>query len=453
MLDKKLIEKYNISAPRYTSYPSVPYWDSNPTEKQWKEMVRLSLSETNNSEGISIYIHIPYCESLCTYCGCNTRITINHNVEEPYINALLKEWSMYKKILGSKPVIREIHLGGGTPTFFQPENLERLIKGILKNAIVHPKHEFGFEANPNSTSEKHLLSFYNMGFTRISLGIQDFNTKVLHIINREQSYNWVKLLTNYAREIGYTSINYDLLYGLPLQTLHGLKISMQKVIKLKPDRIAFYSYAHVPWMKHSQRKFTDDDLPEGENKFALFELGKKLLIENGYNRIGMDHFALPDDSLSLSVINGNLNRNFMGYTSLHCKLLIGLGVSSISDAWDGFVQNAKVIEEYFSLLKKNHFPIMKGHILTKEDKILRKHILNLMCFFKTSWKKKNEQYDALFEGINRLEEMSNDKMVLINNDGLEVTEKGKHFVRNICMAIDARMHRHETTKQQHSTVI
>ena len=460
MFDKKFIEKYNISAPRYTSYPSVPYWDLSPTDKQWKKMVKSAIlrcasptKSTTSHQYISIYIHLPYCESLCTYCGCNTRITTNHNVEQPYINALLKEWSMYKKIFGSKPIIREIHLGGGTPTFFQPKNMERLINGILKNAAVHPKHEFGFETSPNSVSEKHLISFYNMGFTRLSLGIQDFDQKVLRTINRKQSYDLVKQLTNRARQIGYTSINYDLLYGLPKQTFSGLKPTMQKVIKLQPDRIAFYGYAHVPWIKHSQRKFTENDLPQGKNKFNLFELGKKLLTENGYNKIGIDHFALSGDSLSVSASNGNLNRNFMGYTSLSPKMLIGLGVSSISDIWNGFVQNAKTTEEYFSLLKKNKLPIIKGHILTKEDKILRKHILNLMCFFRTSWKKKSEQCDALSEGVKRLQEMNKDEMVFIRNDGLEITEKGKHFVRSICMAIDARIHRKVTTKQQHSTVV
>jgi oxygen-independent coproporphyrinogen-3 oxidase len=448
-----LIAKYNVAAPRYTSYPSVPYWDSTPTEKQWEKMVKASFDEANTKKGISIYIHLPFCESLCTFCGCNTRITINHDVEEPYIDVVLKEWSFYKKILKKKPLLHEIHLGGGTPTFFKPKNLERLLKGILSDSEIHSEHSFGFEAHPTHTTEEHLLTLYDLGFKRISLGIQDFNPKVLEIINRKQSYEWIKWLTERAREIGYSSINYDLIYGLPLQTPSCIEDTMHKVITLKPNRIAFYSYAHVPWLKPSQRKFTEDDLPTGENKFALFELGKKMLLEGGYQTIGMDHFALPDDSLSDAVKSKTLHRNFMGYTDFHTRLLIGLGVSSISDAWSGFVQNAKVVEEYYKLLEENKIPFIKGHILSNEDAILRKHILNLMCFFKTSWYNKDEQCDALYKGIERMEEMQKDGLVLIGPFEVEITEKGKFFVRNICMALDARMHRQEMKKQKHSTVV
>lgn len=461
MTKNNLIEKYNLPVPRYTSYPSVPYWDSTPSERQWAEQVKISFDEANKKEGISIYIHLPFCESLCTYCGCNTRITTNHQVEEPYINAVQKEWKHYRKVFGKKPLIREIHIGGGTPTFFNPKNLVRLVKGIISESEVHPKHSFGFESHPTHTTEEHLLAFFELGFERISLGIQDFNPKVLEIINRPQSYEWIKWLTLRSREIGYSSVNYDLIYGLPLQTLSCIKDTIHKVVDLKPDRIAFYSYAHVPWMKPSQRKFTEDDLPQGKNKFALFELGRKLLLEGGYRTVGMDHFALPKDSLSEAAKRGMLHRNFMGYTDFSSPLLIGLGVSSISDTRNSFIQNAKGVEEYYRLIEENKLPFIKGHILSNEDKILRKHILNLMCFFKTSWYRQEEQCQALYDGIERLKEMQTDGLIQIKPFEMEATGVGKFFIRNICQALDARMHRQEIiltqtskrAKQTHSTVV
>ncbi|MFM6954013.1 MAG: coproporphyrinogen-III oxidase family protein, partial [Sphingobacteriaceae bacterium] len=218
-----LIAKYHVAAPRYTSYPTVPYWDSTPpSEETWKKLVKKSFDCTNAQDGISVYIHLPYCESLCTYCGCNTRITKNHKVEEPYINAVLKEWDSYLEVFQQKPQIKEIHLGGGTPTFFSPENLGQLLKGILAKADIHPEAEFSFEAHPNNTSEAHLKALAEVGFRRLSLGIQDFDPKVQFIINRIQTFEQVLEVTKQARALGYHSINYDLIYGLPLQDASGL---------------------------------------------------------------------------------------------------------------------------------------------------------------------------------------------------------------------------------------
>src|SRR5476651_1299988 len=214
-----LAQKYNVAAPRYTSYPTMPYWDpSTFNQAMWELSVKRSFNESNAEDGISLYVHLPFCENLCTYCGCNTRITKNHSVEGPYIEALLKEWKMYRDIMGTKPLIREIHLGGGTPTFFNAENLALLINGLLKESSIHPEAEFGFEAHPGNTTAIHLQTLYDLGFRRLSLGIQDFDPKVQFIINRKQSVEQVTEVTNAARQIGYTSINYDLIYGLPSQT-------------------------------------------------------------------------------------------------------------------------------------------------------------------------------------------------------------------------------------------
>lgn len=452
-VDNSLIKKYNVAGPRYTSYPTVPYWESSPTLDNWKEHIKKSFEKTNQTNGISLYIHLPFCESLCTFCGCNTRITVNHKVEDPYITALLKEWKMYLDVFGDTPVIKEIHLGGGTPTFFSPQNLEVLINGIKKLSAIHPQAEFSFEAHPNSTSKEHLQALYNLGFRRLSLGIQDFDPKVQEIVNRVQSFETVEKVVNEAREIGYTSINFDLIYGLPFQTEKSVIDTIQKSKLLKPDRIAFYSYAHVPWIKPGQRMFTDLDLPKDDAKRKLYELGRELFQEAGYVEIGMDHFSLPGDSLYKSLINQTLHRNFMGYSSSYSELMIGLGVSSISDTWTCFAQNVKKVEDYYKLIGQNQIPIFRGHVLNQKDLIIRKHILNLMCKLETSWEQPYEQTQAIYDGIERLKEMQNDGLLEINQFHLKVTEKGRAFVRNICMAFDERLWKNIPTTQIFSQTV
>ena len=451
---KSLIEKYNVAAPRYTSYPTVPYWDPNPpTLSNWKEMVQNTFLSGNKEDGISIYIHLPFCESLCTYCGCNTRITVNHAVEVPYIDALRKEWSMYLSLFDDKPIIKEVHLGGGTPTFFKPANLEMLLQGIFSHAILSQDAELSFEGHPNNTTTEHLTVLYGLGFRRLSLGIQDFDLKVQDVINRIQTFEQVQSITQEAREIGYTSVNYDLIYGLPLQTAEGMKSTIEKIIALRPDRIAFYSYAHVPWLKPGQRKFTEVDLPSGEKKRNLYESGRSQLENAGYQEIGMDHFALPEDRLLLASANKTLHRNFMGYTNFHTRLMIGLGVSSISDAWNGFAQNEKKLEDYYKRINNDEIPIFKGHILSAEDLILRKHILNLMCLMETTWENEKAVCPAFYEGLNRLNEMCSDGFLVINDKSIQITPKGRPFLRNICMAMDAKLWRKQPGTQLFSSAI
>lgn len=435
-----LIEKYNVAAPRYTSYPTVPYWDSTvPMQEQWKQLVKDSFTASNSSEGISLYIHLPFCESLCTYCGCNTRITVNHNVEVPYIKAVLNEWSLYLDLFDESPRIKEIHLGGGTPTFFSAAHLQLLIEGILAKAVLCEDAELSFEAHPANTTEAHLTTLYRLGFRRLSLGIQDFDIRVQRIINRIQSFDDVKRVTALARACGYTSVNYDLIYGLPLQTEQSMTDTIEKVIALHPDRIAFYSYAHVPWMKPGQRKFTEADLPEGNVKRLLYEQGRNAFEAAGYVEIGMDHFSLPDDPLYIAEQNGTLHRNFMGYTTSHTQLMIGLGVSSISDSWHGFVQNEKKVEDYYQKIEQGVFPIMKGHLLSQEDLVLRRHILNIMCAGETDWKNERAQCEALYAGIRRLEEPEKDGLISLTPFHLKVLPAGRPFLRNICMALDAKL--------------
>jgi len=440
MLSKYLIDKYNVAAPRYTSYPTVPYWSKDVFDKNlWAERVRSAFEISNEKDGISLYIHLPFCESLCTYCGCNTRITKNHAVEEPYVDAVLKEWAMYFDIIGDRPVIREIHLGGGTPTFFSPENLKRLINTILSNADVHPDADFGFEGHPANTSYEHLKVLYELGFRRVSLGIQDFDPKVQFIINRIQTFEQVKNVTEWARQIGYTSVNYDLIYGLPLQNRESLTDTVEKVGILMPDRIAFYSYAHVPWIKPGQRRFTEKHLPSPDEKRALYDLGHDMLTALGYYDIGMDHFALSEDTLYHAEQSKKLHRNFMGYTHQYTRLLVGLGVSSISDTWDAYAQNVKTVEEYIAMVNNGELPVVKGHFLSVEDMIIRKHILNIMCKGETEWNHHTEPCYGLMEGLERIQDLARDGLVELGSYYLSVTPAGKRFLRNICMAIDARL--------------
>lgn len=247
---KSLIQKYNVSGPRYTSYPTVPYWNKEGIAKQdWLNSVQTSFAESNKKEGISLYIHLPFCESLCTFCACHKHITKRHEVEEKYINTVLKEWRLYTNLFNEKSIVKELHLGGGTPTFFSPKSLEKLITGIFSLAEKHVDHEFSFEGHPNNTSKEHLQTLFNFGFRRVSFGVQDYNIKVQKAINRVQPFEAVEKVTKLAREIGYTSISHDLIFGLPFQTKENVIHTINKTKELQPDRISFYSYAHVPWVK------------------------------------------------------------------------------------------------------------------------------------------------------------------------------------------------------------
>lgn len=432
-----LVTKYNKAVPRYTSYPTVPYWDNNLTEEKWIDHIQKAFIKYN-ADGVSLYIHLPYCESLCTYCACNTRITVNHKVELPYIESVLKEWQLYLNQFQGKPLIKEIHLGGGTPTFFSPENLTYLLSTILNSVEISKEYDFSFEGHPGNTTKEHLQALYDLGFKRVSFGIQDFDEKVQDTINRYQTFEEVKQVLDDARQIGYTSINFDLVYGLPYQTVESINDTITKIISLKPERIAFYSYAHVPWLKPGQRKYSEKDLPADSYKRSLYETGKDLFLSANYDDIGMDHFALPDDALFDASKKGTLHRNFMGYTTNTTKLLVALGCSSISDSWDAFAQNIKTVEEYQKVVNEGHFPIFKGHVLTEEDLIIRQHILNMMCKNETSWLDDAQKFSSLPEALEQLKDLEKDGLATVINEKLIVTETGKAFLRNICLCFDTR---------------
>ncbi len=439
-----LVSKYNVAGPRYTSYPTVPYWDNESFRlSTWKETVVRSFHETQ-SEGVGLYIHLPFCESMCTFCGCTKRITKNHEVEIPYIRAVLKEFHMYVELLGKKPTIKQIHLGGGTPTFFAAAHLERLVEGIFKIAYRAEDIEFSFEGHPNNTQPAHLETLHRLGFDRVCYGVQDYNEKVQKAIRRVQPFENVLIATAEARSFGYKSVGHDIIYGLPFQTQEDVVNTIQKTVELRPDRIAFYSYAHVPWMKgNGQRGYKEEDLPTPEQKHLQYETGKQMLKEGGYVEIGMDHFALPTDDLYKAQEVGVLHRNFMGYTTSQTQLTLGLGVSAIGDSWYGFAQNVKSVEAYQELIRDGIFPVFRGHILTEEDLVIRNHILNLMCRFETHWDDPKMQFEELPEVLSKLSELEDDGLLERYSDKLVVTQKGRSFVRNICLPFDLHLQRNK----------
>jgi oxygen-independent coproporphyrinogen-3 oxidase len=432
MENSALIEKYDVRVPRYTSYPSIPLWNSESFRlEDWQAEIQKTFQEENGL--LSLYLHLPFCEKLCTYCGCNKRITVNHGVEEPYIKALLSEWKMYRDLLNTRPMLNELHLGGGTPTFFSAENLKYLIGTLLESVNVPAEHEYSLEVHPNYTQKKQLEVLATLGFNRLSMGVQDFDEKVQRAIHRIQTVKQTEQCNDNARALGY-SVNMDMVFGLPFQTLNAIKHTMDEVIRMRPDRIAFYSYAHVPWKSAAQRGYNDSDLPQKEEKMMLYETGKAMLLAAGYESIGMDHFALPNDPLLLALKNGKLNRNFMGYTTNNNRLQLALGVSAIADCWTMFAQNNKTVEEYENEVAAGKFPLLKGHHLTPAEIKIRRHITNLICNYQTHWDASENEF--MHPLLANLQELINDKLVVVSDTAITTTETGKPFIRNICAAID-----------------
>ncbi|MDN3667893.1 oxygen-independent coproporphyrinogen III oxidase [Echinicola jeungdonensis] len=448
MISKQLLKKYDVAVPRYTSYPTVPLWEDNLNEALWIQKVQKAYQDFGCNEGITLYIHLPFCESLCTYCGCNKRITKNHQNEGPYIQGIIKEWEQYLKVLPEKPKLAGIHLGGGTPTFFSPENLRKMISFIRESSTVLPHAEFSFEGHPNNTTMGHLKSLNQLGFDRVSYGIQDLNPLVQKTINRIQPLEKVIEATGNARKAGFKAINFDLIYGLPHQTVKTIKETVDAIAPLKPERIAFYSYAHVPTVFPAQRSF-EAHLPMKDQKRELYETGKRLLEDLGYIEIGMDHFSLKEDTLYQAQQKQGLHRNFMGYTTQPSKMLLGLGNSAISDVYYAYAQNTKDIDLYLEQTNLNHLSISRGHLMNHLDIEIRQTILDLMCHYQTPL----EYLTCSRATISDLEDLADDGLVILSRGKVQVTELGKPFIRNICAAFDQRMHDQRMRKFMFSKAI
>lgn len=446
MISQSLLSKYNVPVPRYTSYPTVPFWKEEIDVQQWERTIAKKLQEANAGDGSSLYIHLPFCESLCTYCGCNKKITTQHSVEHEYIEALKKEWKMYLRLLNGEPLLlRELHLGGGTPTFFSPENLNAFLSELLSDCTIHEDREFSFEGHPNNTTIEHLQTLYNLGFRRVSYGVQDHDATVQTIINRIQPYENVVAAVENARKIGYESVNFDLIYGLPMQNLESMKKTIEQSLVLKPDRVAFYSYAHVPWTSKAQRLFDESHLPDAALKISLYQLGKELFQKAGYEDIGMDHFALPHDQLQIARKEGRLHRNFMGYTTQQTSTLIGLGVSSISDSGNAYAQNHKTLHDYYESIENGEWAVTKGYFLTEEDVAFKKYILDMSCKGMTRFKKEDLDLIEIYS-LPELEGLKRDGLVNYTNNELQVTSLGENFIRNVCKAFDLHLLRKGSEK-------
>ncbi|MCW7481296.1 oxygen-independent coproporphyrinogen III oxidase [Leptospira kanakyensis] len=445
---KHLLEKYDIPAPRYTSYPTVPYWTDSPTLEECIQSLETYLSPKDSK--LAIYLHIPFCETLCTFCGCNTSITKNHTVEEPYVTALKNELQLYTEKVSSLSGknLSELHLGGGSPTYLSDYNLQSTIEFILNKLNPTEDPQYSIEVDPRRTRVSQLKLLQKLGFRRISLGVQDFDPEVQRLVNRIQPFELTENITLEAKALGFDSINFDLIYGLPKQTLDSMKYSIEKTLALRPDRIAFYSYAHVPWIKASHRLFTEKDLPEPSVKRELYEIGRSLLESAGYREIGMDHFALPHDKLWKAFDTNKLHRNFMGYSESKTDVMLGLGSSSISETPDLFFQNQKLEMKYRKSILDGIIPILRGHKLNSSDQIRKHLILDLM----TSWKV-NVPSEMKAHVIDFLQEMESDKLVHWQDNILSVTEKGKPFLRIIAMAFDEKLQLDKPTKPVFSKAI
>ncbi len=438
----QLLRRHDVPGPRYTSYPTVPYWTTTPGPDDWLESLANPVG-TGPGAGAAIYVHVPFCESLCTYCGCNTRITRNRSLAPPYVDVVLAEWQLYRDRLSPADnlPLAELHIGGGTPTYLEPRDLGRLVEGILSGVRLADHAELSIETDPRVTRRAHLEVLAQLGFTRISLGIQDFDPAVQKSVNRVQGEDLVRKVVDEARELGFRGVNFDLIYGLPFQTESSIRKTLEAVGRLGPDRLAFYAYAHVPWIKPWQRTFTEDDLPVGEAKRHLYETGRDLLADSGFHEVGMDHFAKESDSLWKAANDGTLHRNFMGYTARPVFPLIGLGVSSIGDSWRSFAQNEKAVEPYSQRVLAGELPILRGHVLDREDLVLRRHILNVMTQFATRWTEPEQRTPFLEESLPRLAALAEDGILELHGDGCTVTPIGRAFLRNVCMALDARLAR------------
>ncbi len=441
---KQLIEKYNVPVPRYNCYPAPPYWDIRPTDpKKWLKAVSKAFSESN---GMGLYIHMPFCENLCTFCGFEKRITQNHFVEDIYIDALIKQWQIYLNHFDKVPQVNNLYMGGGTPTFFGPKNLDHLFQSILPTVSLNQSSEITFEAHPNNTSKEHLQVLYDHGFRTVSYGIQDFDETVLKSINRIQPFENVKSAINNARKIGYKRIKFDLIYGLPHQSAITMKNTMEKVADFMPDVIAFYSYLHVPWDRPSQKGIKDTTLPQGVKKINLFDIGKEYLLKLGYKQVGIDHFALKKDPLYKAYKEKNITRDFTGYNSSPSDMLIGLGAIAVSDVGTAYAQNIINVEDFHDKVFSNHLPLAQCHYLTPEDILLKKFIHDIICNGEAGWSQ--EIFDSLSpEAKYEVIQIQKENLIEVSNRGFSVTEKGWPFIRNICMIFDARHHKQSKNKK------
>ncbi len=435
--DEKLINRYNVSGPRYTSYPTALEFNHSMDEQSYIH----TLNNLEQSVPLSLYIHIPFCWHVCYYCACNKVITRDYGRVEPYLSALEKEMSLVSQQLSNQRVT-QIHMGGGTPTFLSVDDRRRLID-LLRHYFLFDEEELelSIEVDPRTVTPDEIVALRQLGFNRLSLGIQDFDPKVQKAVHREQSYTEVKLLLDTARQQPFESISFDLIYGLPFQSVESFKRTLEKVIELKPDRLSVFNYAHLPHRFKPQRRINESDLPTSKEKLSIFQLTIEVMQQAGYVYIGMDHFALPDDELAVAQQKGELHRNFQGYTTRQECELIGLGVSAISSLSNKYVQNHRTLKEYQDCLSENRLPVWRGLQLERDDLIRKALIFEIICNFDLDILRFSKHFNIEFWdyfscSIPQIKSMADDGLIELTEDWLRVTGKGRLLVRNVCMAFD-----------------
>lgn len=451
--EKSLLQKYSISVPRYTSYPTAPMWTEDFTVEDFK-----AANEKGNSSNapISLYFHLPFCESQCYFCACNIIISKKQEIVRPYLEYIKKEIRKTAKLISKDRKVEQIHFGGGTPTFFHPEELGELFSLITDSFTLSEDCEIGIEIDPRVTTFDHMETLSNLGFNRVSMGIQDFNDKVQESINRVQPYYETNELISYARDMGFVSVNVDLIYGLPFQTKETFEETTNLIINLNPDRIALFHYAHLPSMVPHQKKYIQDDsLPSSDEKIKIFQFAVDKLSESGYSFIGLDHFARYEDELARARREKTLHRNFQGYTTKAGCDLYGFGITSISNVQDTFSQNIKKLNPYYEAIDSESPVIFRGFNLNSDDVLRKDIIMKILCHGMISKKEIEEEYKISFDEyfsfeINKLKDFESEKLVELSDSEIKITGLGQYFLRNIASTFDYYLQRKDGKEKIYS---
>jgi len=440
-LSPDLLAKYDRPGPRYTSYPTAPHFSPDFDEAAYRE--RLTVAASRPDEALSMYVHLPFCEQRCTFCGCNVVISPRRGPEQPYLEALAAELDLLQAALGHRRRLSQLHWGGGTPTYLSPAQCEELFTSITSRFPLTDDAEVALEIDPCVTTMEHLATLRRLGFNRISMGLQDLEAEVQEAIRRVQSLGLTREHVDEARRLGFTSVNIDLVYGLPLQTEAGFRNTVRTVIdELAPDRIACFSYAHVPWIKPHQRQLESRAMPTGWKKFQLFVGAVEEFTHAGYRFVGFDHFAKPGDELALALDKDTVHRNFMGYTVMPASDQVGVGVTSIGDVAGAYVANEKKLVSFERSVAEGRLPVDRGLMRTPEDELRRTVINRIICTLKLDYSWIEGRFGVNprnhFEAaLSDLRPMTADGLVKMDDRGLQVTSTGRFFLRNICMPFDS----------------
>lgn len=436
---QELLARFDRPGPRYTSYPTAVEFDASVTE----EMYRQRLNDANDrlEEPLSVYMHLPFCQNRCLFCGCHVIITPLMDRALPYLGMVEQEIDLVASHLRSRRRIAQLHLGGGTPTYFAPEALGRLVGRLLDRFELSDGAEAAVEVDPRVTTREHIDVLAEHGFNRVSLGVQDFTPEVQQAIDRVQSVEQTAALVQHARTRGFRGINIDLIHGLPRQTPESFERTVEAVIEMGADRSAVYSFAFVPWIRANMKKLSEADLPDRETRSALFGIARERFLNAGYEPIGMDHFARPDDELSIARGEGRLRRNFQGYSVIPATDVIGLGISAIGDVRGAYVQNMKKLSDYQQALAEGRLPVERGVLRSADDEVRRDVIHRLMCNFRVPVAEIEADHGVTFSeyfetDLARLAELEADGLVTIDPDRIEATPTGELFVRNLALCFD-----------------